>query len=177
MQLAFPINAHQNANQRPIKSVPTHALGTSVVYTSVPVCSFTRPFFSIFEGLIPRLGQTVMHFSYYFQHLIWGWYTLPLGPSIKVARILLHWTNVTANYSLPATRLHCRVVFPLRHIWMVLKSKWYCCDGKHQYVWDDWSTLRGKIASFMCYSVYSWNRWMCEWFLQAESKALSLLFA
>ena len=51
MQLAFPTNTHQNANQKPIGSV---------LYTGHSVhfhpSRFTRPSFSIFRGSVPRLS-------------------------------------------------------------------------------------------------------------------------
>ena len=50
VRLAFPINAHQNANQKPIGSV------TGAVYTSTPA-NLPDPPFRFFEGLVPRLGR------------------------------------------------------------------------------------------------------------------------
>ena len=49
VQLVFLIKAHQNANQKPIGSVPPGA-----VYTSTPA-DLPDPPFQFFEGLAPRL--------------------------------------------------------------------------------------------------------------------------
>ena len=40
-----------------------------------------------------------------------------------VTCILLGYTKIMVNFCLPAERPHCRVILPVRHIWMVLKSE------------------------------------------------------
>ena len=52
VQLAFRVNAHQNANQNPIGSTPAYHEGA--VYTSTPA-DLPDPPFQFFEGLVPRL--------------------------------------------------------------------------------------------------------------------------
>ena len=59
-QLAFLINAHQNANQKPIGSVPAYR-----TQCTLPPSQFTRPSFSIFRGSgskTKRLLTTSGHF-------------------------------------------------------------------------------------------------------------------
>ena len=48
VRLAFPINAHQNANQKPVGSVPSYRAQCTV--PPQPMCQTL-----LFEGLVPRL--------------------------------------------------------------------------------------------------------------------------
>ena len=53
VQLVFPINVHQNANQRPIGSAPAYHVQCTL--PPQPIYQ-TLPPFRFFEGLVPRLG-------------------------------------------------------------------------------------------------------------------------
>ena len=50
MWLAFPKNAHQNANQKPIGSAPAYR-----AQCTLSPQQFTRASFRFFKGLVPRL--------------------------------------------------------------------------------------------------------------------------
>ena len=51
MQLAFTINAHQNANQKPIGSAPAY----KAQCTLTPQPIYQTLLLNFFEGLVPRL--------------------------------------------------------------------------------------------------------------------------
>ena len=55
MQLVFPVNAHQNVNQKQIGSAPS---------------PFTRPTFSIFRGLVPRLDLDSLFLSLSYREMM-----------------------------------------------------------------------------------------------------------
>ena len=52
VQLAIPINAHQNANKKPIGSAPAYRVQCTL--PPYPIYQTLAPF-RFFEGLIPRL--------------------------------------------------------------------------------------------------------------------------
>ena len=53
LRLAFPINAHQNANQKSIGSAPSYWAQC----TLPPPADVPDPPFRFFEGLVPRLSD------------------------------------------------------------------------------------------------------------------------
>ena len=56
-----------------------------------------------------------------------------------VTCILLCYTKITTNFSLPAERPHCRVMLLARQIWKNMKSKIYHLDGNGlHFVQGDW---------------------------------------
>ena len=88
-----------------------------------------------------------------------------------VTCILLRYTKITVNFCLPAERPHCMVI-PLWDTYgRFWSQKLYRFDrkGLHCFVRGDRWTSKGKIASFMCRSVYSWNGQMHGQVLQAKS--------
>ena len=68
-----------------------------------------------------------------------GVYCLHMLQVPMVTCILLRYTKITTNFSLPTERPHCRAMLLARHIWKNMKSGIYHFDGNGlRFVQGNW---------------------------------------